>query len=59
MRLFDFGRQWRMALSPIVSDEDWTRRIGCWLNGRLAGRYVSLYLQFRPNRIRPKEAAHD
>ena len=53
MNLFDFGRRWRLAWTPVKSDYD-RRIIGRWLNGKLAGRYVSLYLQYRPN-LSPSE----
>lgn len=40
-RLFNFGRQCRLGLTAIVADDDYSRQVAWWLNGRLFGVYIS------------------
>lgn len=54
MRLFNFGRNWRLSLTGIVGD-DHTTHVGWWLNGRIAGWYVSCD---SPTFIRYKRERH-
>lgn len=40
MRLFNFGRNCRLSIVPIVDDND--KVIYHWLSGRLFGFYISI-----------------
>lgn len=44
MILFNFGRANHLDLSRVVDDDDYTRVVGLWLNGRICGRYLSVHL---------------
>lgn len=46
VNLFDFGRRNHLSIAPIVADEDHGCVVGHWLNGRVLGRYVSLFMPF-------------
>jgi hypothetical protein len=42
--LFNFGRNNHLALAVVVSNEDLSRQVAYWLNGRMFGRYVSVQI---------------
>ena len=48
MRLFNFGRNNRLSITPVVirdayaeTDEPAWWQVAWWINGRILGRYVS------------------
>ncbi len=45
--LFDLGRNNSLFLCAVVDDVDMGLKIGQWLNGRICGRYVSVFVQYR------------
>ena len=41
MTIVNFGRQCHLSLDRVVSDDDYSRQVAWWLNGRVLGLYVS------------------
>lgn len=44
--LFNFSRANRLSWTQIFSDYDHSLVVGRWLNGRLCGWYVSVYVPY-------------
>ena len=47
MTLFDFGRNNQLSWSQVCSDDCFSCNVGYWLNGRIFGRYVSVFVPWR------------
>ena len=44
MTPFHISRRHHLGLVRVVHDDDYGLTIGWWLNGRIFGRYVSLFV---------------
>jgi hypothetical protein len=45
--LINFGRSNHLGWVAVIDNDDWQRRAGYWLNGRIFGRYVSLFVPWK------------
>jgi hypothetical protein len=46
MKLFYLSRRNHLAWARIVSDDDYGLTVGRWLNGRLFGCYVNVFIPY-------------